>query len=564
MIRKSEILKTLDAFVENVNSSLDVPLFLDDLAEVFPNPSPIHYDNVQVGKSKNLIFGISLSSYAESRGKLVPFVVTKMIEAIEIRGIDTEGLYRISGRLSELDSLRISIEKDEQNVKELFDAHVDIHSVSGLLKLYFRELPEPLFRFPANERLEYAKKPDFASRLPTLKGRVAQQSPAHLATLKVVLRHIALISTHSAHNKMGVKNLCKIWNTLFFSSNLQSSRKNAQRSVAEVMQELSATDVIVEDLIMYYKEVFGESIGFVVAKDTIKTMLGSNRPSNASILPFLPVTPTELKSTSIAPTSVDLTQPTPVIIQRRSVVPDDSDAPALPPRSRQASAHALPEVVATFADFSPMSLPTAVDAPLKASPVVQAPVLQVPAVQALVVKAPVDVHVPEVQGPVVQDPVVQAPGKEAPEIQAPSIQVPVADGPIVHAPNAEAQDVPIAADPAPVASIVEVVPQIIPVIEQGPILEAAQTVEPDSTTAPVLATSMEITHVPSQPQTTLTESPFLPIHNILPLDPSDIPAYVTAPASSQQPAREPQQSLDDGSDEAFGDFAGATFSTLEI
>uniref|UniRef100_A0A8C5U9F1 Rho GTPase activating protein 27 n=1 Tax=Malurus cyaneus samueli TaxID=2593467 RepID=A0A8C5U9F1_9PASS len=61
-------------------------------------------------------------------------------------GLDIDGLYRVSGNLATIQKLRYKVEHDEQ--LDLDDGRwEDIHVVTGALKLFLRELPEPLVPF---------------------------------------------------------------------------------------------------------------------------------------------------------------------------------------------------------------------------------------------------------------------------------------------------------------------------------------------------------------------------------------------------------------------------------
>lgn len=63
------------------------------------SPRPIHYYNFNVGECKDLIFGVSLVDYATARGPLegdVPKIIRICIEDIDRRGLDAEGIYRVS------------------------------------------------------------------------------------------------------------------------------------------------------------------------------------------------------------------------------------------------------------------------------------------------------------------------------------------------------------------------------------------------------------------------------------------------------------------------------------
>jgi len=148
-----------------------------------------------MGESKHLIMGISLVDYASARGlkdNAVPHIVELCIREVETRGLNAEGIYRvsycdrschhhqrnnthsqISGRQASVFDLAQLVEKDER-VFQFNPATDDVHCVAGLLKvgsrgsvfsqpvltsfqMYLRELPEPIFRVSQAERAQYTQ-----------------------------------------------------------------------------------------------------------------------------------------------------------------------------------------------------------------------------------------------------------------------------------------------------------------------------------------------------------------------------------------------------------------------
>lgn len=86
----------------------------------------------------------------------MPVLVEKCIQAVEsMGGLQKEGIYRVSGRQSNVDALKLEFEKDEEAVK--LDAF-DVFTIASVLKVYLRELSEPLFPLPAKDRIEYSSK----------------------------------------------------------------------------------------------------------------------------------------------------------------------------------------------------------------------------------------------------------------------------------------------------------------------------------------------------------------------------------------------------------------------
>ena len=78
-------------------------------------------------------------------GEQVPHLVKKCISEVERRGLKIQGIYRQNGPAQKLQLIRSSFESGKKSQAERMLNQVDIHCVTGLLKLYLRQLPEPLF-----------------------------------------------------------------------------------------------------------------------------------------------------------------------------------------------------------------------------------------------------------------------------------------------------------------------------------------------------------------------------------------------------------------------------------
>lgn len=71
---------------------------------------------------------------------LVPKFIHNIIDHIIKTSLDVEGLFRVSGSNQDVERLRHVFEQGADI--DLTD--VDPHGLTALLKLFFRELPEPL------------------------------------------------------------------------------------------------------------------------------------------------------------------------------------------------------------------------------------------------------------------------------------------------------------------------------------------------------------------------------------------------------------------------------------
>jgi hypothetical protein len=93
----------LRSTVDRISPSKD----LHALSQAIPRslasaiPQPVLYWNYNVGECSDLIFGVSLVDYATARGLAegeVPKIVRICIQEVDSRGLENEGIYRVSGR----------------------------------------------------------------------------------------------------------------------------------------------------------------------------------------------------------------------------------------------------------------------------------------------------------------------------------------------------------------------------------------------------------------------------------------------------------------------------------
>ncbi|XP_043463292.1 rho GTPase-activating protein 100F isoform X3 [Leptopilina heterotoma] len=88
--------------------------------------------------------GVS-TALAMSSSPNIPIIVWRCVEEVERRGLDIIGLYRLCGSASKKRILREAFERNARSVDLSPDNVPDINVITGVLKDYLRELPEPLF-----------------------------------------------------------------------------------------------------------------------------------------------------------------------------------------------------------------------------------------------------------------------------------------------------------------------------------------------------------------------------------------------------------------------------------
>lgn len=102
------------------------------------------------------IFGIDLTTQAKANTgpglALVPPLLELLIAEIERRGLRTEGLYRACGSSDQIELLKNRLEMDWDSMVgggSGLRSVEDVHTLTGLLKLYLRLLPIPVITFDA-------------------------------------------------------------------------------------------------------------------------------------------------------------------------------------------------------------------------------------------------------------------------------------------------------------------------------------------------------------------------------------------------------------------------------
>ena len=82
-------------------------------------------------------FGVDFHKHLKATKRYIPIIVTKCIEEIDERALDTQGLYRISSAKTKLEHLCQLFESGADRV-DLSDR--PSHLIGSCLKLYFRQV----------------------------------------------------------------------------------------------------------------------------------------------------------------------------------------------------------------------------------------------------------------------------------------------------------------------------------------------------------------------------------------------------------------------------------------
>ncbi|XP_061600525.1 rho GTPase-activating protein 22 [Cololabis saira] len=162
------------------------------------------------------IFGQHLEetmSYEAQCGlqRAVPVLVEQCACFIRELGLKEEGLFRAPGQTNHVRELQDAFDRGE---KPVFDSSTDVHTVASLLKLYIRELPEPIIPFSKYAQfLSCAQllNKDKEMGITELGKQVKSLPQVNYNLLKYICEFLDEVQSHSGDNKMSVQNLATVF-----------------------------------------------------------------------------------------------------------------------------------------------------------------------------------------------------------------------------------------------------------------------------------------------------------------------------------------------------------------
>ncbi|XP_034080043.1 rho GTPase-activating protein 24 isoform X5 [Gymnodraco acuticeps] len=143
--------------------------------------------------------------------KLAPMLVEQCVDFIRQWGLREEGLFRLPGQANLVKELQDAFDCGE---KPSFDCNTDVHTVASLLKLYLRELPEPVVPFNKfDDFLASAKllSKDDEMGMKELRKLVEDLPRVNYNLLKYICRFLDEVQSYSGVNKMSVQNLATVF-----------------------------------------------------------------------------------------------------------------------------------------------------------------------------------------------------------------------------------------------------------------------------------------------------------------------------------------------------------------
>ncbi|TDL24106.1 GTPase activating protein [Rickenella mellea] len=204
-------------------------------------------------------FGVDLAEQMTRDGVEIPAIVEKCCTAIEKYGLTSQGIYRISGTMNKVMKLKERLDKNLDGV-DLDDEEwsADINNVSSVLKLWLRELPDPLLTFALHQGfIEAAKIENDRLRHIRLHERVNDLPDPNYATLKYLLGHLHKITQFEVQNSMSIQNVAIVFGpTLFGLPSPGMPGGPGQTNGAPAMADAAHQNKAVETILEHYSDIF--------------------------------------------------------------------------------------------------------------------------------------------------------------------------------------------------------------------------------------------------------------------------------------------------------------------
>ncbi|XP_072769548.1 rho GTPase-activating protein 29-like isoform X2 [Nerophis lumbriciformis] len=240
------------------------------------------------------LFGVDFTQTASNSQDDIPFIIRKCTSEIETRALNLKFIYRINGAKSRVEKLCQAFE----NGKDLVEmSNLYPHDISNVLKLYLRQLPEPLILFRYyNDLIGLAKDSQSgigadleASRLSSspvppaqvsvelnrilfkIRDILRQLPHAQYKTLQFLVEHLHRVTEQSEENKMTARNL----GIIFGPTLIKPRQTDAEVSLSSLV-DYPYQALIVELIIRHYHMIF----------DTPLSPLVGNSPTEVGARPI--------------------------------------------------------------------------------------------------------------------------------------------------------------------------------------------------------------------------------------------------------------------------------------
>ncbi|XP_072837295.2 oligophrenin-1 isoform X1 [Pogona vitticeps] len=248
---------TLKSCVRRKTDSIDKRFCFD--IETIERPGPITLQApseanrrlwMEAMDGKEPIYHSPISKQEEMELNEIGFrFVRKCINAVETKGITTEGVYRTVGSNIQVQKLLNAFfdpkcpgDVDFQN------DDWDIKTITSSLKFYLRNLSEPVMTYKLHKELvSAAKSENLDYRLGAIHSLVYKLPDKNQEMLELLIRHLVHVCEHSKENLMSPSNMGVIFGPTLL---------RAQEDTVAAMMNIKFQNIVVEILIEHFDKIY--------------------------------------------------------------------------------------------------------------------------------------------------------------------------------------------------------------------------------------------------------------------------------------------------------------------
>ncbi|KAK3555363.1 hypothetical protein QTP86_014956 [Hemibagrus guttatus] len=201
-------------------------------------------------------------------------IIKKFIYAIETRGIDEQGLYRIVGVNSRVQKL-LSLTMDPKTCAdvELESSEWEIKTITSAIKHYLRMLPAPLMTYQYQRSfIKAAKLDNPEARVQEIHSIVHRLPEKNRQMLELLMKHLANVASHHQQNLMTVANLGVVFGPTLL--------RPQEETVAAIM-DIKFQNIVVEILIENHERIFKETPVPVAGQSSSQTSVHRRRSTES-------------------------------------------------------------------------------------------------------------------------------------------------------------------------------------------------------------------------------------------------------------------------------------------
>ncbi|XP_062589782.1 rho GTPase-activating protein 44-like isoform X7 [Saccostrea cucullata] len=150
------------------------------------------------------VYGVPLEEHLRVTGRDIALVLEVCVITLIDGGLEEEGLFRIAGMASKVKKLKNAF---DANVIDMEEYAIDLHTVAGALKQYFRELPEPLLTTQLYPDFIQAAKLPQEQKLQQLWAAIRKLPEQNYNNFRYLIKFLAKLAEKSDENKMTPSNI---------------------------------------------------------------------------------------------------------------------------------------------------------------------------------------------------------------------------------------------------------------------------------------------------------------------------------------------------------------------